>query len=103
MLWTEVGGYKSLMAGTSVNAEGKVAVDVEQFTTSVQTSCTIWASFPCANGVGAYDHAHVGHQKAKAIEAMWQNFQVALEDQRRLVDFVSDTIARPQPTFQIRR
>ncbi len=103
ILWTEMGGYKALMAGTSVNAEGKVAVDVEQFTTSVQTSCTIWASFPCANGVGAYDQAQVGYQKAKAIEEMWQNFQVALADQQQLVDFMSDAIARPQPTFQIGR
>jgi len=100
LLWTEVGGYKSLMAGTSVDAQGKVAVDVEQFTTSVQTSCMIWASFPCGNGVGAYDQPHVGHQEAKTIEEMWRNFQVALEDQQRLVDFMSDSLDRPQPIFQ---
>ncbi|HEY9628797.1 MAG TPA: hypothetical protein V6C84_15970 [Coleofasciculaceae cyanobacterium] len=99
LLWTEMGGYKALMAGTSVTAEGRVAVDVEKFMASVYTSCKVWASFPCENGTGAYDHPQFGHQKAKTIEEMWRNFQVALEDQQRLVDFVFESIDRPQPTL----
>jgi muramidase (phage lysozyme) len=92
ILWTEVGGYKELMAGTSVNDQGTVMVDVERFTNTVHASCTIWASFPCQGGTGAYAQAHMGYQQAKAIEEIWRNFLVVLDDEQRLIDFVETSL-----------
>lgn len=85
LLFAEVGGYKRLADGVSVNALGEIDVNVKQFTEAVTISCPIWASFPCEKGVGAYTKPEFGYQQAKPIEELWKNYRIVLEAEQSLL------------------
>lgn len=70
------GSYAPLMSSFTVDATGKIIPDVEKFTVAVNKSCQEWASFPCADGKGAYGQSY------KSIEVLWSNFQKVLEEEQ---------------------
>jgi muramidase (phage lysozyme) len=88
LLFAEAGGYQRLVEGVSVNALGEIVVDVQQFMDAVAISCPIWASFPCADGAGAYTVPEYGNQRAKPIEDLWRNYRMILEAEQSLLSLV---------------
>lgn len=91
LLFAEVGGYKELTKGVTVNDFGEIQMNVDRFMAAVAISCPIWASFPCENGVGAYDKPEYGNQPAKLIEELWRSYRIALEAEQSLLLLRTET------------